>query len=188
MSENQTTFITPEEAVQVIRALRERIPEFTQMDTPEKRQLVRSANIGVGLVHASINAIDASALLRGAVGRDAEELRGETESIGRWSQVLDEHEALRRGIIGAMTIRRHRLGAIALRVYNISQQLARYKENAELLPHIAAMKRAAGFGARRAAKLQGAPAAPPPVPKPQPGSPDTQPQPPSGSPSAPLKT
>ena len=29
---------TPEEAVQVLRALRERIPDFTQMDTPETRQ------------------------------------------------------------------------------------------------------------------------------------------------------
>ena len=177
MSENQTTFITPEEAVQVLRALRERVPDLTQMDTPEKRQLARSANIGVGLVHASINAIDTSALLRGAVGRDAEELRGETESIGRWSQVLDEQEALRRGIIGSMTIRRHRLGAIALRVYNISKQLARYNENAELLPHIAAMKRAAGFGVRRAAKSEDPPA-PPPAPEPQPQS---------SSPSAPPK-
>jgi hypothetical protein len=163
MSEKQ--FVTPEEAVQIIRALRERIPVFTQLDTPEKRQLVPSANIGVGLVHASINAVAASPLLKGAVGREVEELRTETESIGRWSQVLDEDDALRRGIIGSILIRRHRLGAIALRVYNISQQLARYKENAELLPHIDAMKRAAGFGIRRNAKAQPAPDSPAVPPK-----------------------
>ena len=65
MSEKQ--FVTPEEAVQIIRALRERISDSTQLNKPEKRQLVPSADVGVGLVHASINALDASPLLKGAV-------------------------------------------------------------------------------------------------------------------------
>jgi hypothetical protein len=72
-SDSQIVLVNPDEAVQLIRALRDRVPEFMLMDIPDKRQLVRAANIGVGLVHASINAIDASAALRGAFGREAEQ-------------------------------------------------------------------------------------------------------------------
>jgi hypothetical protein len=153
MSETKVPF-TPEEAVQYLHVMRDRIPDFILMEASEKRKLTRAANIGISLVNSATNAIDTSAPLRGAFGQEADGLRVETESILRWAQVLEEIDALRSGVVGAMTVRRHRVGGVALRVYQVSRQLTRYKENAELLPHIAAMRRAAGFGQRRAAEPQ----------------------------------
>lgn len=149
MADTQVPF-TAEEAVQYVRAMRDRVPDFRFMESAEKRKLARAANIGISLVSSATNAIDASVALRGAFERDAESLRTETESLLRWSQVLEEIDALRSGIVGSVTFRRHRVGGVALRVYQVSRQLSRYKENADLLPHIEAMKRAAGFGQRRA--------------------------------------
>jgi hypothetical protein len=141
------------------------------LETAEKRMLARAANIGVSLVSSATNAIDDSTSLQGAFGSEAEGMRDETESILRWKQVLEEVDALRSGIVGGMTIRRHRVGGVALRVYKVSRQLALYKQNADLLPHIDAMKRAASFGRRRVAAADppapGAPAKPPVQPPPQ---------------------
>jgi len=73
----------------------------------------------------------------------------------RWSQVIVELDALPEGVVGAMKMRRHRVGATALQAYQVSRQLARYRENAALLPHIDAM--------RRALRLTRSRSAPPPV-------------------------
>lgn len=159
LSETQDPF-TPQEAVQYLRVMRDRLPDFKLLDVQEKRTLARAANIGISLVASATNVIDASEPVRNAFGREAEALRGETESILRWAQVLEEVDALRNGITGGLTVRRHRIGGVALRVYQVCRQLVRYKENEDLLPHIDAMKRAAGFGQRRAAEP--APASSPP--------------------------
>ena len=144
--------VTPEEVVRQIRVLRDQIPDFTLMPPADTRPLVRAANVSVAFVHASINAIAALPALQSALGADAEAMRGETELIARWSQVIDELDALRQGVLGAITVRRHRVGGTALRAYQVSRHLARYKENATLLPHIEAMKRASKFSKRRAAE------------------------------------
>lgn len=168
MSEDQAHF-TADEAVLYLRAMRTRVPDFTFMEVADKRALVRAANIGISLVNSATNATDASAAVRAAFGREAADLRDEAENVLRWAQVLEEIDALRSGVVGAMTIRRHRLGGMALQIYQVCRQLVRYKENEDLLPHIEAMKRAAGFGQRRAPETPPAPGAPPKTPAP--GSP-----------------
>ena len=145
--------ITPEEVVRQLRALREQIPDFTLLSREDARALVRASTVDFGLVHASINAIAASAPLQNALGRDAESLRGETELLGRWSEVVDELEAFRLGVIGSIRVRRHRLGGTAFQTVQVSRQLVRYRENANLLPHIDAMARAAKAAKRRAKPL-----------------------------------
>jgi len=135
--------LTPEEIVRQLRALREHVPDFTLLSGNDRRPLVRASVVSEELIHASINAIAASPPLRNALERDAETLRSEAELIGRWSEVVDELEAFRLGVTGSIRVRRHRLGGIALRVRQIGRQLVRYKENANLLPHLDAMKRAA---------------------------------------------
>jgi len=160
---NAVPSIAPEEVVRQLRALREQIPNFVLLSREEARSLDRAAAVDVALVHASINAIAASTPLQTALERDADTLRSESELTGRWSQVVDEMEAFRLGVAGSIKVRRHRLGATALKAYQVSVQLARYKENANLLPHIDAMKRAARFSKRRAAQSQ-----PAPVPSPAP--------------------
>ena len=158
----ETTTITPEEVVRQLRALREQVPDFTLMSNEERKPLLRAAAVDIQLVHESINAIAASTPLEQALGRSAESLRLETELAGRWSQVLVEIDAFRLGVSGAITISRHRVGSTALKAYQVSRQLSRYKENANLLPHIDAMRRVAKFPAR-AAQPQ-----PEPAPGPQP--------------------
>jgi hypothetical protein len=156
------TPITPEELVRQLRALREQVPDFTLMSPEELRPLVRTSTLDIQLVHQSINAIAASTPLEQSLGRSAESLRLETELAARWSQALVEIDAFRLGVSGAITIMRHRVGSAAFKAYQMSRQLARYKENANLLPHIDAMRRVAKFPTR-AAQPQ-----PEPTPGPQP--------------------
>ena len=150
--------ITPEEAVQVLQALRMRVPDFTLLSVAGAQSLARAAAVDIRFVHEAINAIAASPNLRGALGRSAEELRQSLELTDRWSQVVVELDKLRVGVDGAMRVRRHRIGGIALQAYQMSRQLARYRENATLLPHIDAMRRASRFGRSRGAAPEPAPA------------------------------
>ena len=152
--------ITPEEVVRQLRALREQIPDFALLSFEETRPLVAAATVDPEVIHASINAIAASSPLQNALGRDAESLRGEHELLGRWSEVVVEFDAFRRGVLGAIRLRRHRLGGTALRARQMTRQLVRYRENANLLPHLDAMNRAFKAAKRRAAKAE-------PEPKPQ---------------------
>ena len=149
--------LTPEEAVQVLQALRTRVPDFALLSAADSQTLSRAATVGVRFVHEAINALAASPNLRGALGRDAEELRQSLEATDRWSQVIVELEKLRVGLLGGMKVRRHRIGATALQVYQMSRQLARYRENATLLPHIDAMRRVSRFPRSRALQPEAAP-------------------------------
>ena len=152
--------LNPEEAVQVLQAMRTRVPDFALLSVADSQPLTRAATVDIHFVHEAINAIAASPNLRDALGRNAEELRQSLELTDRWSQVVVELDKLRVGVLGAMKVRRHRIGATALQVYQLSRQLARYRENATLLPHIDAMRRASRFPRSRPA--------PPPVIPPEP--------------------
>ena len=138
------------------------MPDFALLTVPDSQSLSRAAAVDIRFVHEAINALAASPNLREALGRDAEELRQSLELTDRWSQVVVELDKLRVGVLGAMKVRRHRVGATALQVYQLSRQLARYRENATLLPHIEAMRRTSRFPKRSV------PVAPPPQPEPQP--------------------
>ncbi|HEX6159925.1 MAG TPA: hypothetical protein VF111_07150 [Thermoanaerobaculia bacterium] len=152
------TPITPEEVVRILRELRGRIPDFTLLDARDRRAIVSTSSVDPARVHAAINAIGASEPLRNALGSDADDLRQSVELAARWLQVLDEAGAFRAGVENSTKLIRHRVGVKVLKAYQISRQLARYKENAHLLPHIDAMRRASS--ARRRA--------PQPEPDPQP--------------------
>lgn len=159
--------LNPEEAVQVLQSMRTRVPDFALLSTADLQTLSRAAAVDIRFMHEAINAIAASPNLRDALGRDAEELRQSLEVTDRWSQVVVELDKLRVGVLGAMKVRRHRIGSTALRAYQMSRQLARYRDNATLLPHIDAMRRALRFSRSRSA----APVTPPepePEPAPQP--------------------
>src|SRR4029078_11473471 len=93
------------------------------------------------------------------VGRTPADLRQDEVEITRWTAVEDELKAMLKGVSAANLIRRHRLGLAALQAYNISQQLVRHPDHADLLPHVEGMKRLNKFGRRRAK----APVEPPPV-------------------------
>jgi hypothetical protein len=163
--------LTPEEAVQVLQAMRTRVPDFSLLTLNDSQTLSRAAAVDTHFVHEAINAIAASPNLRDALGRNAEELRQSLELTDRWSQVVVELDKLRVGVLGSMKVRRHRIGATALQVYQMSRQLARYRENATLLPHIDAMRRTARFP-KRSAPPALTPSVTPPEPVPVPPAPE----------------
>ena len=144
-----TPVLSPEEFAQRVRDLSALVPHFIVMSAPAAQTLSASATVSDVVMHAAINALAASPDLRNALGRDAETLRHEVELAARWSEVIDELDKMRRGVVGAIRIRRHRVGATALRVYQIARQFVRYDEKAELQPHIDAMKRAMKQSKRR---------------------------------------
>lgn len=148
-SSSNSVILTPEEAVELLRVLRGRVPEYVQLPTVVSSPLTRAATVSIEFVHAAINAIAASLALQNAIGQDPAELRLEAEMTVRWSQVLDEIEVLRRGVLGAIRTRRYRLGTTAFRTYQVSRNLALDDRNAVLRPHLDAMKSAAKFGKYR---------------------------------------
>lgn len=168
----------PEEIVEILRAVREHVPEFVLMAAIDRGALKRVATaVDPEFIQESINAVGASDPLKSALGTSAEALQQDTEFTARWSKVAAELRALLDGVLAALAVRRHRLGLTALQVYNISRQLARKKENANLLPHIKAMSERNRFGRKRARPEElkpGEPAKPgePPQPgtKPEPQS------------------
>jgi hypothetical protein len=163
MSDGVFQPITPEEVVQQLRSLRDRIPDFTQLPPAEVRALSRAASVDPRAIQSAINAVGDSEALRGALGTSAEELRQEGELNERWNAIIGELQAMLKGARAAQIVRRHRLGLIAMQVYQISRQLARRKEHANLLPHVAAMRQRFAV-ARRAKPVD--PSKPEPQPEP----------------------
>lgn len=157
------TVVSPEAIVEQLRAVRQQIPQYQQLEQSGQRSLRRAAHVNDEFTHAAINTIGASSTMQSAVGRTPEELRRDKDEITRWSAVEDELRAMLKGVAAANLVRRHRLGLTALQTYNISRQLVRTPDHAELLPHVDGMKRMKKF-ARRTAK----PVVPPPAPPKQP--------------------
>jgi len=157
---DETTTLSPEAIVGQLRALRQQIPEFTQMPVADARVLHPAAQVDPEFAHAAINTIGASETVQIAVGRSAEEMRQEENEVVRWTAVEDELRAMLKGVAAANLVRRHRLGLALLQTYSIGRQLVRNKDHAHLLPHVEGMKRLNKFGRRRAK----APAEPEPKP------------------------
>ncbi|HEX7154812.1 MAG TPA: hypothetical protein VF618_25235 [Thermoanaerobaculia bacterium] len=141
--------LTPEEAVQQFRAMRDRIPEFGVLPAGEPSRLAAAANVTPEFIGVTITAVSAAEPLPGVVGSTPDEMRLELEATQRWASVLDELDALRAGIAGALTTRRYRLGLKALQIYQVCQQLVRSLEFSNLKPLVDAMKRTNRFNRRR---------------------------------------
>ncbi len=144
-----TTPIEPEEVIEVIRALRGRMTDFTQVSATETKFLGASVGVDPRAIQSAINAVDASEGLRAVLGKPAGELRQDVELNSRWSAVVEELEAMLKGVRTGLTVRRHRVGLTSLQVYNICRQLARQKEHAHLLPHVTAMRQRFKGGRRQ---------------------------------------
>jgi len=156
---DEPTAITPEALVEHLRTLRLQIPEYRQLARVNARALRRASQVDPVFAHAAVNTIGASSTIEDAVGRTPADLRQDEVEITRWTAVEDELKAMLKGVSAANLVRRHRLGLAALQAYNISQQLVRHPDHADLLPHVEGMKRLNKFGRRRAK----APVEPPPV-------------------------
>jgi hypothetical protein len=154
--------IAPEELVETLRTLRQRIPEYLQLPIPDAKSARALASLDPQFRQAAFNAVGASDLVAKAVGLTADELRRINEDADRWSAAADELRALLQGVVAAILTRRHRVGLASLQTYNITRQLVRHEDHSDLLPHLHEMKRLNRFGRRRRK------ASPEPAPAPQP--------------------
>jgi len=161
----------PQTLVLQLRAMRELIPEYTQLRISEAQSLrVIATGTDPQFVQATINGVGASLNVQQALGRTPEELRQETADAASWTAVEDEARALLKGVVAANLVRRHRIGQTALAAYAIASRLSRQQEHANLLPHVEMMKRLNRFGVKKRTKpAQPAPApTTPPAPTPHP--------------------
>jgi len=167
MSTKDVNALTPEAVVEQLRAVRESIPEYSQLTVTAKPSLRGPANADLQFVNAAINAIGASPTVQNAVNRTPDGMRQEVLEVSRWTAVEDELKAMLKGVSSSNLIRRHRLGLSALQAYSISRQLVRQPEHANLLPHLDEMRRTNKFGRKRK-PAPPADAEPLPIPSPKP--------------------
>jgi hypothetical protein len=160
-----TTTVDPATLIAQIRAMRELIPDYTQLPVSARRSLAAMAATDPDFVRASINSIAESPNVQQALGRNPEDLRAESADTQRWTDLEDEARALLNGIAAGNLVRRNRLGEAALAAYSIARRLSRQKQHANLLPHVETMKRLNRFGVK---KVKPAETKPDPAPSSEP--------------------
>jgi hypothetical protein len=135
------------------------IPDYVQMPAASLATIRCVAHVNPDFTMAAINSVGASPAVESVVGQTPEFLRQEADQSNRWTVVEDELRAMLKGVTTANLVRKHRLGLAALQAYAVSRQLVRKEEHADLLPHVAEMKRLNTFGKRRGEGGAGAGAA-----------------------------
>src|ERR1051326_2381856 len=135
-----TTLLAPDEAVQMLRAIRERIPIPDASRLPHVN--VNINGVDQQFVTASINAIGAVDAIQTAVGRTGEDARQEVETAARWTAFTDELRTLLAAAVQADGVRRKSVNLAALQTYNICKQLVRDKtQGPQVTAHLQEMKR-----------------------------------------------
>ena len=152
--------VTPESVVDQLRALRSQIPNYVQLPVPTAQSLRSVSNLSPEFGQAAIQAVSASPTVQATVGQTAEELQTATEAAARWSMVRDELKVTLDGVTSAVLTMKHTLGQSLLLTYTVSKKLVKVPQHADLLPHVALLRKANRFG--RSHKAQ------PPVPAPAP--------------------
>jgi hypothetical protein len=167
-AEDTPPVIDPSAIVDQLRALRQRIPGYGQLPIPVARSIRRVAHVDSDFVQSAINAVGASTAVQSVLGRTPDDMRRDVDDAGNWTAVEDELRSILQGVTSANLTRRHRVGLAALQAYSISRQLVREEQHADLLPHVAEMRRRNKFGRRRVRGTQPPPKTPiapaPPVP------------------------
>lgn len=139
--------LTPDAVLAQLVALRQQIPEFTQLQIPDAQSLHSAANVGPVFVRTAIDTIRSSDKVQSALGRNPDDLQQEALDADEWSSVEAELRALLKGVAAANLVRRHKVGTTALQAYTISRQLVRGQNpEVNLIPRIADMRRANRFG------------------------------------------
>ena len=158
------TFATPDEAVQILRALQARIqaPDGSRVTHLKSMTL---ANVDPHFITASINAIGAIDAVQTVVGRTADDARQEAETASRWTAFTDELRTMLAAAISADRTRRQNLGLTALQTYSICKQLVRDRTRApQVTAHLAEMKRLNKLGSKSGKSGSSTPQQPSTVP------------------------
>jgi hypothetical protein len=113
------------------------------------KQMRRVASLNAAFAHEAISAVGASDTVQLVVGNTPDELHQAEDEFARWSAVESELRSMLRGVADANLIRRHRFCHVALQTFNVSKQLVRQDQHANLLPHVESMSRLRKYGRRR---------------------------------------
>jgi len=131
-----------------------------QLPIPTARTLQSVAALNPDFTQAAINAVSASETVQATVGQTAEELQAAVDATARWTMVRDELKATLDGVTSAVLTMKHSLGQSVLLTYTVSKKLVKVPQHANLLPHVALMRKTNRLGRNR--KVQ------PPAPEPSP--------------------
>jgi len=163
----QDPAVTPESVVEQLRALRAQIPNYGQLPIPTARTLRSVSSLNAEFAQAAIHAVGASPTVQSTVGQSAEQLQAAAETAARWSMVRDELKATLDGVTSAVLTMKHSFGQSILLTYTVSKKLVKVPQHADLLPHVALMRKANRLGrSRKSLPQTPAPAPPAPVPTP----------------------
>ena len=146
--------LTAPEMVSMLRDMRERIPDFTQLTVAKVRSMVGAASLHRDFVLGSIQVTGASPIVQQVVGASQESLLQDTSDDDAWSLVEEELRGLLKGVAAANLARRHRLGKSALLAYNVSRQIVQKPENVNLIPHVEELQRLRRLGRRKKTEQQ----------------------------------
>lgn len=160
--------LTPEETLELLRGLKQRIPEFVQLPKDRSiRNLQRVARLNPDFAREAFSAVGTSELVQNFIGNTQDELRQAEDEIVGWTAVQNELRALLRGVDATILVRRQRVALAALQAAAVSRQLVQRGEYPELLPHVERMSQLPRYG-RRSVKPAAAPQAPAQQPPQQP--------------------
>ena len=144
--------VTPESVVESVRALRALIPNYVHLPVPTVRTMVPASSLNAEFTQAAIHAVGASETVQATVGQTAEELQAAVEATARWTMVRDELKATLDGVSSAVLTMKHSLGQSILLTYTVSKKLVKAPQHANLLPHVALMRKTNRLGRNRKAQ------------------------------------
>jgi len=157
----RTAPLTPEQAVEQLRALLARIPGVPLLTARERRVLRRSMEMPESELRAAIHVVDASDKVAQAIGTAAAEVRQLLDDSSRWTPVGLELSGMLKAVADANLVRRQRAAVVAMQAYGIGKQLTRDPANAVLIPHVEEVRRLKAL--RRRKKSAAGDASSPPV-------------------------
>jgi len=136
-----TGAVTPDAAIEQIRALRATLPEVATL-TPQQRKMLRnSSQTAPPIVQSSLNVIGVSSVVSSAVGQSIENVRRLQQQAILWKAVEEEARNLVAGLAGANALRRDQLALLGINAYAIAAQAARVPENEVLVSHVVEIRR-----------------------------------------------
>jgi hypothetical protein len=152
--------MTPEAAIDALRALRAQFGDTTPLTVAQRKVLRKQSQGHIAVLQASINVIGALNNVAQAVGQPATDVRQMLDESNRWAAVEDELRSMLNGVSSANLLRRQRVSLIAAQASGIGTLLVRDPANAALVPHVQELKRLKSFMRRK--KASQAPGTPQP--------------------------
>jgi hypothetical protein len=126
---------TPEEVMDVIRALRSDLAdEIRGMSADQRRDLRNRTKSSPELISSSVYAISMSDTIAAAVGKSSEQVQGIKAADTRWSLLEGELRKFLNEVSSAGLARRHQLDLIATQTFAVTKQLIRSPDNQHLIP------------------------------------------------------